>query len=116
MFILPIQYDDFGSFQHGLTNVFHSNKFRYFDNNGKIQISIIFDYCDAFYEGLALVIYNKKYGFIYTTSKITIPFMYEGTIRYFKNVNGQKRLKVWLDNKSFWINERNQYMEKTKDK
>lgn len=114
-FILPIQYHDFGSFQNGLINVVHSNKFGYLDTNGKIQIPIIFDYCDAFHEGLALVIYKKKYGFIDTSCKIIIPFMYDGTFRYFKSVNGQKRLKVWLDNKSFWINERNQYIEEAKD-
>lgn len=114
-FILPIQYDDFGSFQHGLINVVHSNKFGFLDKNGMVQIPIIFDYCDAFHEGLALVIHNKKYGFIDTTGKIIIPFIYDGSIRYFKNVNGQKRLKVWLDNKSYWINERNQYIEEAKD-
>jgi len=75
--VIPIKYDDVGSFSEGLARVELNGKWGYIDKEGKEVIPIKYDWARSFSEGLACVKLNGKYGYIDKEGKEVIPCKYD---------------------------------------
>jgi len=87
--IVPIQYDDIGSWGYGLIAVnkggkavdYHmeGGKWGYCNENGKLVIPLQYEKTETFSEELAAVKIDGKWGFIDTTGKMAIQPRYDET-------------------------------------
>ena len=54
----------FGDFRNGIAKARIGDKFGFINEQGKIEVPIIYDYCNEFENGISIVEKNKKYGAI----------------------------------------------------
>ncbi|MDR2774431.1 MAG: WG repeat-containing protein [Tannerella sp.] len=67
--VIPLKYDNAGSFSEGLAEVELNGKWGCIDKRGKEVIPLKYDYIRSFSEGLAEVELNGKWGYIDKTGK-----------------------------------------------
>ncbi|MBM2815904.1 MAG: hypothetical protein HW421_2666 [Ignavibacteria bacterium] len=98
--VIPLIFDEAGSFSEGLAFANTGYKLGYIDGKGKLVIPAQFDYCDDFHNGVAFVGFLDKrnaitYGAIDKTGKFTIPFKFEKARSYSEGLAAVKLDGKW---------------------
>lgn len=75
--VIPLIYDDVGSFSEDFAQVKLNNKWSFINKTGKQITPLIYDDAYKYSEGLALVILKGKYGFIDKAGKKVISLKYD---------------------------------------
>lgn len=75
--LLPLEYDDIGSFYNGRAEIKKNDRWGYVDERFRIRIPFIYDKADYFRYLLTTVEQNKKKGLINRAGRIVIPLRYD---------------------------------------
>ena len=93
--VIPLIYDDAGTFQEGLASVCINGKTGYIDKSGKIVIPMLYDDSWFFSEGLANVGKDGKWGYIDKKGDIIIPMIYDWTTDFNEGLAAVMKNRKW---------------------